>query len=103
MQGIFWHFSSAQLHQSGFKATFELLSGKDFGEVSEIEKHKTWFEAFRGNYVFTEENTEEMELCPICGENYMIYGEKMCETCKKKSEYEEEETEESVLMNSVSV
>ena len=37
-----------------------ILSGKDFGEISEIEKHKTWFEAFRGNYVFTEENTEEI-------------------------------------------
>ena len=37
-----------------------ILSGKDFGEISEIEKHKTWFEAFKGNYVFTEENTEEI-------------------------------------------
>ena len=41
-----------------------------------------------------EENTEETELCPVCGENYMLLGEKMCEECKKKAEYEEEETEE---------
>lgn len=41
-----------------------------------------------------EENGEEMELCPVCGENYMTYGEKMCEECRKKTTYEEEETEE---------
>ena len=37
---------------------------------------------------------EETELCPICGENYMVLGEKMCESCKKKSQYEEEVVEE---------
>ena len=37
---------------------------------------------------------EETELCPVCGENYMIPGEKMCEECKKKSQYEEEVQEE---------
>ncbi len=31
------------------------------------------------------------ELCPICGENMMRPGEKMCEECRKKAEYEEEE------------
>ena len=41
-----------------------------------------------------EESTEETELCPICGENYMRPGEKMCDECKKKTEYEEEETED---------
>ena len=39
------------------------------------------------------EAMEETELCPICGENYMKFGEKMCEECKKKSQYEDEETE----------
>ena len=37
---------------------------------------------------------EETEICPICGENYMLLGEKMCEICKSKSEYEDENTEE---------
>lgn len=37
-----------------------------------------------------EESKEETELCPICGENYMQYGEKMCEECKKKADYEDE-------------
>ena len=44
--------------------------------------------------VDNEDNIEETELCPICGENYMVLGEKMCEECKKKSEYEEEEVED---------
>lgn len=34
--------------------------------------------------------TEEMELCPLCGENYVKFGEKMCEECARKSEYEED-------------
>jgi hypothetical protein len=37
------------------------------------------------------EEMEETEICPICGENYMALGEKMCDECKKKSDYEEEE------------
>ena len=40
------------------------------------------------------EEIEETELCPICGENYMRIGEKMCDECKKKTEYEEEETDD---------
>ena len=40
-----------------------------------------------------EEEEEDLptEICPICGENMMRPGEKMCDECKKKSEYEEEE------------
>ena len=40
------------------------------------------------------EETEEdvpTELCPVCGENMMRAGEKMCEECRKKAEYEAEE------------
>ena len=34
----------------------------------------------------------ERELCPICGVNYIEYGEKMCEECASKfDDYEEEE------------
>lgn len=38
------------------------------------------------------EEEEELatELCPVCGENMMRPGEKMCDECRKKSEYEEE-------------
>ena len=54
--------------------------------LKELSGEKTFAEGLEA-----EENTDEMELCPVCGENYMIYGEKMCEECKKKSAYEEEE------------
>ncbi len=42
---------------------------------------------------FDIEEPEEVatELCPVCGENMMRPGEKMCEECRKKAEYEEEE------------
>ena len=36
------------------------------------------------------EAMEETELCPICGENYMKFGEDMCEICKRKSAYEDD-------------
>ena len=36
------------------------------------------------------DTAEQTELCPICGENYMKYGEKMCEDCASKNEYEED-------------
>ena len=38
-----------------------------------------------------EEGEIPTELCPICGENMMMPGEKMCEECRKKAEYEESE------------
>ena len=40
-----------------------------------------------------EEAEEDMptELCPVCGENMMRTGEKMCEECRKKADYDEEE------------
>ncbi len=37
-----------------------------------------------------EEDLEKTELCPVCGVNYMRFGEKMCDECKKNSEYEED-------------
>lgn len=37
-----------------------------------------------------EEDMEKTELCPVCGVNYMRFGEKMCDECKKNSEYEED-------------
>lgn len=33
-----------------------------------------------------EEEEVATELCPVCGENMMRAGEKMCDECKKKSE-----------------
>ena len=64
---------------------------KEYCEVceKELRGEKTFADDFSA-----EEETEETELCPICGENYMCFGETMCEECKKKSEYDEEPTEE---------
>ena len=57
--------------------------------IKELSGERTFTDGFE-----SEEEMEETELCPICGENYMVLGEKMCEECKKKSEYEEETDEE---------
>ncbi len=37
-----------------------ILAGKDFATDENIEKHKAWFEAFKDNYTFTAENTEDI-------------------------------------------
>ncbi len=44
-----------------------------------------------------EEAEDELptELCPICGENMMHPGDKMCEECRKKMEYDEPESSDS--------
>ena len=57
--------------------------------LKEMSGEKTFSDGFD-----VEENTEETELCPICGENYMALGEKMCEACRKKPAYEEEEEDD---------
>lgn len=43
------------------------------------------------DYEELEADAEQTEICPVCGINHIRYGEKMCEACKKESEYEEEE------------
>ncbi len=53
--------------------------------VKELSGERTFSDGFDA-----EESMEETEICPVCGENYMLLGEKMCDECKKKSQYEEE-------------
>ncbi len=38
-----------------------------------------------------EEEDMPTELCPVCGENMMRAGDKMCEECRKKADYDAEE------------
>ena len=38
-----------------------------------------------------EEADMPTKLCPVCGENMMRPGDKMCEECRRKAEIEEEE------------
>lgn len=35
--------------------------------------------------------TEQGELCPVCGVNFLRPGEKVCENCSPQQEYEEDE------------
>ena len=44
---------------------------------------------------FEEEIEEEMELCPVCGENHMKLGEKMCDECKMKADYDDDSAAET--------
>jgi UDPglucose--hexose-1-phosphate uridylyltransferase len=37
-----------------------IAAGRDFSEDESIVKHKEWYEAFKGNYEFTPENTEQI-------------------------------------------
>lgn len=64
---------------------------REYCEVctKELSGEKTFSDDFE-----EEENLEGTELCPICGENYMAFGEKMCEECKTKNAYEEEMEED---------
>ncbi len=57
--------------------------------VKELSGERTFADGFD-----SDESMEETELCPVCGENYMALGEKMCEECKKQREYEDEVDEE---------
>lgn len=58
--------------------------------VKELSGEKTFSDGFE-----SEEGVEETELCPVCGENYMPLGEKMCEECKKqRQDYEVEEEDD---------
>ncbi len=71
----------------------------NFIDADEQEYCEVCLKEMSGEKTFTddfdaEENMEETELCPVCGENYMAFGEKMCEECKKKSDYEEDDEEE---------
>ena len=61
--------------------------------IKELSGERTFADGFDA-----EDTMEETELCPVCGENYMALGEKMCEECKKKSQYEDEEIEEDKIM-----
>ena len=53
--------------------------------IKELSGERTFSDGFDA-----EDTMEETELCPVCGENYMMLGEKMCDECKKKSQYEDE-------------
>lgn len=60
--------------------------------IAEIRGNKLHFADLDDeDYDELETEVDQDEICPICGINSIRYGEKMCEACKKESEYEEEE------------
>ena len=65
-------FRSCIAEIKGSKLQFADLDDEDFEEVNaEIE--------------------QEEELCPVCGVNSLRSGEKLCEACKLKQEYQDDE------------
>lgn len=61
--------------------------------IAEIKGNKLQFADLEDEELEAELESEVMELCPVCGINNIRYGEVMCESCKKQSEYEQEEDE----------
>ena len=60
--------------------------------IAEMKGNKLQFaDRDEEDYEELDAELEQTEICPVCGINTMRYGEKMCEACKKESEYEEEE------------
>ena len=59
--------------------------------IAEMAGNKLQFADLDDEDFDKELESEGTELCPICGVNYMPYGEKMCESCKSQQQYEEEE------------
>lgn len=59
--------------------------------IAEMKGNRLQFADLEDEDFEDELDAEATELCPICGVNRIHYGEKMCEVCAAKSEYEEEE------------
>ena len=59
--------------------------------IAEMKGNKLQFADLEDEELDEALEAENTELCPICGVNRMPIGESMCESCRRKSEYEEEE------------
>lgn len=60
--------------------------------IAEIKGNKLKFADLEDEELNEELEAEASELCSVCGINRVRYGETVCESCRNKSEYEEEET-----------
>jgi hypothetical protein len=61
--------------------------------IAEMKGNKLQFADLDDEELEEELEEEQLELCPICGVNHIHFGEKMCEACKQKSEYEDDDVE----------
>lgn len=60
--------------------------------IAELKGNKLQFADLDDeDYEELEIDSEQTELCPVCGVNKIRYGEKMCESCKTEQEYEGEQ------------
>lgn len=60
--------------------------------VAEMKGKKLQFADLEDeDYEEINSDPEQGELCPVCGVNRLRQGEKICESCKEKQEYEEED------------
>ena len=59
--------------------------------IAEMKGNKLQFADLEDEELDEAIDAENTELCPVCGVNRMRFGEAMCDACRRKSEYEEEE------------
>lgn len=59
--------------------------------IAEMKGNKLEFADLDEDELVEEFEEEGSELCSICGVNHVRYGETICDSCKKQSEYDGEE------------
>lgn len=59
--------------------------------IAEMKGNKLEFADLDEDELVEEFEEETSELCSICGVNHVRYGENICDSCKKLSEYDGEE------------
>lgn len=59
--------------------------------IAELKGKKLQFADLEDEYEEIDAELESEELCPVCGVNRIMAGEKMCESCKAQQEYEDED------------
>ena len=58
--------------------------------IAEMKGNKLQFADLEDEELDEELEAENSEICPVCGVNRIRYGETMCESCRRKSEYEDD-------------
>ncbi len=61
--------------------------------IAEMKGNKLEFADLDDEELDEELEEEAGEICPVCGVNRMRFGETMCDSCKQKSEYEEDDVD----------
>ncbi len=59
--------------------------------IAEMKGNKLEFADLEDEELDEALEAENTELCPICGVNPIHFGETMCESCRSKSEYEDDD------------